>query len=151
QNLFQLVSLWVSGKCVIQQHLRIAANDGKQIIKVVSDAAREPSYGLHFAGLVELLFELAAVCDVLRKSCHTVWLALGIADNKSTIMNPPDEAIGTDNAISLLDGAGSHRCKERPGEISIFRMHGLLQPCPIPIQSRDALAPYPLKSRADIN
>src|SRR5215469_15881633 len=56
QNLFQLVSFCISGRWVVQQHLRIAADDGKQIVEIVSDASSQPSYGLHLVSLTEAFF-----------------------------------------------------------------------------------------------
>ena len=61
-----------------EQHLAVSVDDGEQIIEIVRDAARQHSDGLHLLRLTEVLFELLAVCTILRN--HQGSLLAGVAD-----------------------------------------------------------------------
>ena len=81
----------------------MAANDGEQIIEIMSDPSRQPSHRLHFVSLSELLFQFPGRCDVLRNARHPVWLAFRITYQKRAVVDPSRRTVRTDDSIEFLD------------------------------------------------
>src|SRR5215813_5704090 len=68
QDLLQSVPLWIRRTGSVQEHLGISANDRQEIIEVMSDASRQPAYGLHLLSLTELFLQFPAGRDILRNT-----------------------------------------------------------------------------------
>ena len=68
---------------LVRQKLRIADDDGQQIVEVVGDAAGELAHGLHLLGLDQLLFGALAVGEVMNDADEDGFaVLLGLADRQ---------------------------------------------------------------------
>jgi hypothetical protein len=57
-NLLDAAALQGVSAGPVGEDVGVAANDGKQIIKIMGDATREPTHGLHLMGLAQALLKL---------------------------------------------------------------------------------------------
>src|SRR5262249_22144986 len=76
-NLLGAVAQRVDGREIIENHTRVALDDGQHVVEVVRYAARKPPHGVHFLGLKQLFFELLSLADVVDES-NGAQITLGV-------------------------------------------------------------------------
>ena len=57
-DFFDVAAHGIVGLHLGEDHVRVAENDGKHVVEIVGDAARQPSHGFHLLRVAELLLLL---------------------------------------------------------------------------------------------
>src|SRR5258708_2157458 len=114
------------------------------------DSSGQPSHGLHFLGLAELLFQFLVDRDVLRDSRHAVGRALLAGHKKGTVVNPSRRTVRTDDPVKHLGWFRAYLLEERNEAVPIVRVHALLEAIAILIHGCGTAAPQLLEGRAHV-
>lgn len=88
------------------QHWPDHEERGQDIVHIVGDTAREGADGLDALGVEKLILQFFALGDVFRGADDAHDRAGGIPDGVGVIAHPADAAVGADDAVGLVVGAG---------------------------------------------
>src|SRR5882672_1678143 len=133
-DVFDIAAQSSAGAHVTKRHLPIAQYRAKEIVEVVSDAARKRTERFQTLSLaqlaldpLQLLYGNMAISDIEHESDHARRFAFGIEEHSSFCLKPTDRTVLVDDPIFSVNVARLRRSVDRASDgRPVFRVDKLL-------------------------
>ncbi len=130
---------------------RLHHDGGENIVEIVRDAAGKPADGLHLLGVAQLFLQLATLGNIPGQTYYALDLTAGTTHRKSAVTNPAHLAIGPNDSVFLVVGAGSLLSGGRAqNALAVVGMDCLKPGAGLSIEALAGASPHPFVSRADV-